>query len=122
VQLEDTLPALENIHVAAKEYHGELIFLHKIMPGAVENSYGIHVAQLADLPEEVISRASAILEQFEKTETDVQQVATERVREPQMSFDLFGSSIEEELKQLDIARMTPIEALLKLQVLQNQLK
>ncbi|TDL95336.1 DNA mismatch repair protein MutS [Macrococcus brunensis] len=122
VQLEDTLPALENIHVAAKEYNGELIFLHKIMPGAVENSYGIHVARLADLPAEVISRASAILDQFEKTESNVQPVKTEQVREPQMSFDLFGSSVEEELKQLDIARMTPIEALLKLQALQDQLK
>ncbi|WJP98732.1 DNA mismatch repair protein MutS [Macrococcus bovicus] len=122
VQLEDTLPALENIHVAAKEYKGELIFLHKVMPGAVENSYGIHVAQLADLPAEVISRASALLDRFEKAEAAVQPVSAEQVKEPQLSFDLFGSSVEEELKQLDIARMTPIEALLKLQALQDQLK
>ncbi|WP_414049512.1 DNA mismatch repair protein MutS [Macrococcus animalis] len=65
VGLDQSLDGLNNIHVAAKEYNGELIFLHKIMPGAVENSYGIHVAKLADLPDEIISRAGHLLESFE---------------------------------------------------------
>ncbi|TDM04725.1 DNA mismatch repair protein MutS [Macrococcus carouselicus] len=127
VQLEETLSGLENIHVAAKEYKGELIFLHKVMPGAVENSYGIHVAQLADLPLEVIDRANTILKQFEEnSENDrqdtLQSAGLDQTEAPQLTFNLFDSGIEETIKQLDIARMTPIEALLKLQELQDQLK
>ncbi|GGA96143.1 DNA mismatch repair protein MutS [Macrococcus hajekii] len=125
VELENELSGLENVHVAAKEYNGELIFLHKIMPGAVENSYGIHVAKLAQLPPEVIERANKILQQFENTPKQTYEVKEQpqQINEtPQLSFDLFSSGIEDELKQLDIARMTPIEALLKLQSLQDQLK
>ena len=60
------LPCLKNVHVAADEYQGELIFLHKVKDGAVDDSYGIQVAKLADLPEEVISRAQVILDEFEQ--------------------------------------------------------
>ncbi|UTH14722.1 DNA mismatch repair protein MutS [Macrococcus equipercicus] len=114
VQLDGTLSGLNNIHVAAKEYNGELIFLHKVMPGAVENSYGIHVAQLAELPEPVISRAREILTHFE------QPSVKETLVYEQTAFQLFDSGVEEELTRLDIARMTPIEALLKLQELQDK--
>ena len=54
------------MHVAANEYQGELIFLHKVKDGAVDDSYGIQVAKLADLPNEVIDRAQVILNAFEQ--------------------------------------------------------
>ncbi|WP_251943031.1 DNA mismatch repair protein MutS [Staphylococcus sp. Marseille-Q5304] len=72
--LDQSLPCLKNVHVAANEYHGELIFLHKVKDGAVDDSYGIQVAKLADLPDEIINRAQVILEAFEtedKHQTDV---------------------------------------------------
>lgn len=72
--LDQSLPCLKNVHVAANEYHGELIFLHKVKDGAVDDSYGIQVAKLADLPYEIINRAQVILEAFEtedKHQTDV---------------------------------------------------
>lgn len=56
----------KNVHVAANEYKGELIFLHKVKDGAVDDSYGIQVAKLADLPDEVIQRAQVILNDFEQ--------------------------------------------------------
>lgn len=121
VQLDQTLSGLNNIHVAAKEYNGELIFLHKVMNGAVENSYGIHVAQLAELPVTVIDRARDILHAFEQAEH--QPILNDSAPAyEQTSFNLFGSAVEEQLKKLDIAQMTPIEAIVKLQELQNQVK
>ncbi|WP_414053848.1 DNA mismatch repair protein MutS [Macrococcus equi] len=142
VGLDASLDGLSNIHVAAKEYNGELIFLHKIMPGAVENSYGIHVAKLASLPDEIINRADHLLESFEnysikelnfvnkdeninKTQDNIEK--NERTQDlVQPSFDLFGESndtaVIEELKSLTIESMTPIEALLKLQELKSQIK
>ncbi|MFT0637999.1 DNA mismatch repair protein MutS [Staphylococcus ureilyticus] len=64
--LDQSLPSLKNVHVAANEYKGELIFLHKVKDGAVDDSYGIQVAKLAHLPEAVISRAQVILDAFEQ--------------------------------------------------------
>lgn len=117
VELE-YLDGLKNVHVAAKEYNGELIFMHKVKEGAVENSYGIHVARLADLPEEVIVRAQEILAGFEtpKKENMVQESYV------QPTFDLFESAVESKIKTLDIARMTPLDALNILYQLQDQLK
>lgn len=66
--LDQTLPCLKNVHVAANEYKGELIFLHKVKEGAVDDSYGIQVAKLANLPDAVISRAQVILDAFEKSD------------------------------------------------------
>ena len=64
--LDQMLNCLKNVHVAANEYQGELIFLHKVKDGAVDDSYGIQVAKLADLPNEVIDRAQVILNAFEQ--------------------------------------------------------
>lgn len=149
-ELEAALPSLKNVHVAANEYKGELIFLHKVKPGAVAHSYGIQVAKLADLPEAVISRAQVILDAFESdsnTSTYQQHVhpkhldikdsiedevttydpKTPDARIEQATFNLFEnemteSEIEQEIKDLNISQMTPIDALIKLNELQNKLK
>ncbi len=65
--LEDKLPQLKNVHVRAEEYNGTVVFLHQIKEGAADKSYGIHVAQLAELPDDLISRAQEILKQLEQT-------------------------------------------------------
>ncbi|TMW74066.1 DNA mismatch repair protein MutS [Alteribacter natronophilus] len=65
-RLEEELPKLKNVHVSAAEENGEVVFLHKVIEGAADKSYGIYVARLAQLPEELISRAGVILEQLEK--------------------------------------------------------
>ncbi|MDW3879361.1 DNA mismatch repair protein MutS [Staphylococcus saprophyticus] len=65
--LDQSLACLKNVHVAANEYNGELIFLHKVKDGAVDDSYGIQVAKLAHLPVEVINRAQVILDAFEQS-------------------------------------------------------
>ena len=149
--LDQVLPNLKNVHVAANEYKGELIFLHKVKDGAVDDSYGIQVAKLADLPEQVINRAQVILNEFEQ-ETNNKDIAsitsnsnfvkidnqqqiikqdndenqqTDNTFE-QATFDLFEheqqSEIEQQIKGLNLSNMTPIEALVKLNELQNQLK
>ncbi|MDT0159303.1 DNA mismatch repair protein MutS [Bacillus sp. AG4(2022)] len=66
--LAEELPDLQNIHVSAIEQNGKVLFLHKIKEGAADKSYGIHVAQLAELPAELIDRANEILEKLEKKE------------------------------------------------------
>ena len=120
--LDETLSGLKNIHVAAQEYQGELIFLHKVKEGAVDQSYGIHVAKLTDLPDEIIERANTILQELE-SHTKVEKEA-DKYEQP--SFQLFEeqgqSEIEKKLKSIDLMNITPIEALSKLHELQKQLK
>lgn len=149
--LDQLLPCLKNVHVAANEYKGELIFLHKVKDGAVDDSYGIQVAKLADLPDEVIQRAQVILNDFEqKSDSPEPQIVQsesyqiEEAKAPnkkanqnkyeeketpfeQASFNLFESEpqqseVEAHIKSLNLSNMTPIEALVKLSELQNQLK
>src|SRR5699024_2738649 len=64
-RLGNNLDGLKNVHVKATEYDGKLVFLHKVKPGAVERSYGIHVARLAELPGKVTRRADELLHVFE---------------------------------------------------------
>src|SRR5690606_17473822 len=64
--LDESLKRLKNIHVSAVEQQGKLVFLHKIKEGPADKSYGIHVAELAELPKELITRASEILNELEK--------------------------------------------------------
>ena len=67
IQLAEMLPGIRNYNVAVSEADGKVVFLHKIVPGGADRSYGIHVAQLAGLPGPVVQRASSILEELEKT-------------------------------------------------------
>ena len=115
--LENTLSGLKNIHVSAYEENGEITFLHKIKPGSVDKSYGIHVARLANLPEELIKRAAEILKVYEGNEKkrDV------KVQEALPIDDLIPkkSKVEEELDKIDPLEVTPLEALNILYKLKN---
>ena len=84
--LEHDLEKLKNVHVSAVEQNGKVVFLHKIREGAADKSYGIHVAQLAELPADLIERAAAILQTLEQTDTQVssgpaRHQSTDSVRE-----------------------------------------
>ncbi len=108
-QLADALPGVANFNVAVTENSGEVVFLHKIIPGAADRSYGIHVAQIAGLPSPVISRANEILKQLEE-----QSEAQMEIREvPTYQLTLFPETnpIIDALSKLDINSISPIEAI-----------
>jgi len=118
-RLGQSLSGLKNVHVKATEYDGRLVFLHKVKPGAVERSYGIHVARLAELPENVTDRADELLHMFESgTEAPAQQL--ELALDDNESYE--DHPVVDMLKQTDINNLTPMDALLKLNEMKNRLK
>ena len=106
--LDKSLKNLRNVHVSAYEENGNITFLHKIKEGSVDKSYGIHVAKLANLPSSLIDRANIILEQYEKG-TIKKEVKV------QESLPLFyedkKSKVEEMLDNIDILKITPMDAM-----------
>ena len=106
--LEKTHKHLKNVHVSAKEENGDIIFLHKVQEGSVDKSYGIHVARLAKLPDELIKKANEILNKYEnqekKTSSNVEQLSLDFI-EPEKS------KVEEELDKINPLEMTPIQAI-----------
>jgi DNA mismatch repair protein MutS len=116
VELAGYLPRVKNFNVAVREEGGEVIFLYKIVPGGVDRSYGIHVAQLAGLPRSVVHRAREVLEDLEGDSRTEKPVSKKRRREAaqQLSFIAPKSPLLEELEKLDLDAITPLEALNKL--------
>lgn len=128
-QLTDTLKQCVNWNVAVREDEDDVIFLHKIIPGAADKSYGIHVAQLAGVPRTVLDRAKVILNTLETDHIDdsgktkVPERRTQKKREQQLSlFESVEHPILGELRQLNVNEMTPIAALQELHRLREQLK
>ncbi|HEY96337.1 MAG TPA: DNA mismatch repair protein MutS [Dehalococcoidia bacterium] len=124
VELADFLPRIRNYNVAVTEEKGKVIFLRKILPGGVDKSYGIHVAQLAGLPRQVVNRANEVLEDLEnsssqKTPSTRKKTIKKEVTE-QMSFFGQKSPLIEEIQNFDIESLTPLEALNKLYELQKK--
>ena len=120
--LEKTLPNLKNKHVSAKEENGNITFLHKVLDGRVDKSYGINVARLANLPSEVIDRADEILKVYEKKENDRDIVIQTTLP---LSFKKENNEIENYIKELNILELTPIDAInilndLKMKVKDNE--
>ena len=123
VGLAGFLPRVRNFNVAVIEEGGKVIFLHRIVPGGVDKSYGIHVAQLAGLPKSVVHRAREVLDELEGN-SRMPGPAAKRLSERAAArqIPLFGqkSPLMEELEKLDIESMTPLEALNKLYELQKK--
>ena len=120
--LEKTLPNLKNKHVSAKEENGNITFLHKVLDGSVDKSYGINVARLANLPSEVIDIADEILKVYEKKENDRDIVIQTTLP---LSFKKEDNEIENYIKELNILEITPIDAInilndLKMKVKDNE--
>ena len=145
--LEEELPKVKNVHVSAMEQNGKLVFLHKIKEGAADKSYGIHVAELAELPEVLIRRANEILldlerkeDQTSSNEVAVSKETTSEIKEKSVEdlaqlsfFETEKSGVKEkltskekkcldELKKLDILEMTPLDAMNTLYGIQKKLK
>jgi DNA mismatch repair protein MutS len=134
-QLTDLATRLKgvcNLNVAVREWNDEIVFLHKIVAGGTDRSYGIHVARLAGVPKDVIERARGILADIEKDSEDLApriargsgRTRTAAAGESGAQLDLFESTrgaIEKELAKIDLDRLTPIEALLLLRELKSLL-
>ena len=124
-QLADLLPHAVNYNVAVSEEGGDVVFLHRIERGGADRSYGVHVARLAGLPGGVINRAWAVLDQLEDGSSARGRRAGRRgkgrdAQAQQLPLITQGSPALEELKTLDVASMTPIEAINKLFELQER--
>jgi DNA mismatch repair protein MutS len=128
--LEKSLAGVKNLNVAVREWQDEVVFLHKIVEGAADKSYGIHVARLAGVPREVIERSKEILEQLEDEHLDAEgraKIARPlKVPERRAHFQLtlFGANdhpIIDDLRGLDLNATTPLAALGLLQKWQDKL-
>ncbi|HAD07320.1 MAG TPA: DNA mismatch repair protein MutS, partial [Anaerolineaceae bacterium] len=111
-QLAELLPGVRNYNVAVSESEGKVVFLHKIVPGGADRSYGIHVAQLAGLPQAVVQRAAEILRQLEASAGKAVRIDPLAAR--QIALFPETNPLLDELKNLDINNLSPIEALNKL--------
>ena len=130
--LAETCPGIDNLNVAVREWDDEIAFLHKIVPGSADRSYGIHVARLAGVPPEVIRRAKKILSELEDAHLDAARgaiggalksvaatpfdgsAAAAARPAPPIQFSLFGPDDHpavEEIRGLDINALTPMDAL-----------
>ena len=117
---------IKNYCIAVKEKGTDVTFLRRIIPGAADKSYGIHVARLAGLPKTVTARAEKILKGLED-ENGIIKTAdkADKVAEAPADFgmgSLFGSNLNDELLKLDVMTMTPLEAINKLYELQQKAK
>ena len=122
-ELAELLPRVYNLNVAVKEYGDKIVFLRKIIPGSSDHSYGIQVAQLAGLPRSVIERAKEVLWALETQYSSLQKrrVKKESISEYQIGiFDEKEAKLKDELKELDLNSMTPLEALAKLDGLKKK--
>ncbi len=110
--LDKKYKLIKNVHVEAIENNGEITFLHKVKNGAIDKSYGIHVARLAGLPDSLLERATSILAKYENTSK--KEVKEEKI---QLSFDFEEKekkeeeNLKKELANMDPLNMTPMEAL-----------
>jgi DNA mismatch repair protein MutS len=117
IELADRLPGVRNVNLAVAEEGGQVVFLHKVVPGGADRSYGIHVAQLAGVPRPVIQRAQELLEGLESGKFRPGTPAP-RPYQPVLFAD--EHPVVEELRKLDISQMTPLEAINKLYELQQK--
>jgi len=117
--LENTLKNLKNVHVSAHEENGNITFLHKIKEGSIDKSYGIHVARLAQLPEPLIKRAGEILKIYENKEIKRDIKIQEAL--PLDELIETESKIEKKIKELDIMKLTPLDAMNTLYKLQEEI-
>lgn len=119
--LSETFEKIHNLNVAVKEQNDDIAFLHKIIPGTADKSYGIYVAKIAGIPKSVVKRAREILDELEQTHVKVTTHSNEsemfqnvRRRMGAIQFSLFGPEnhpVLEELRDLDVDNLKPLDAL-----------
>ena len=126
-ELGEQLAGVKNYHVAVKETGGGIVFLRKVEPGAADRSYGIEVAKLAGLPEEVVGRAREVLAEHESAEAELSRHLQSGDAPPQRAAQLtiftpLSQPVVERLREVDPNRLTPLEALNLLSELKRQVE
>ncbi len=126
-EMTDSFKRIKNYNVAVKETKTNVLFLRKLVPGGSEHSFGIHVAKMAGMPQQVILKANKILKKLEKSHSNEELTNTlnQAQDEIQLSFFNLDDPLLEELKQeivdIDINTLTPVEALMKLNEIKRML-
>ena len=115
-ELDQELSKLSNVHVATLEENGDVTFLHKIEEGAADKSYGIHVAKIAGMPNDLLSRAESILQRLESKEQSKSVINSEsnEINEAPEQLNIFETSddkLRQSLEDLDLMSLTPMEAM-----------
>ena len=118
--LENTLERLENHHIAVKEFGDKIVFLRQIMPGPGDKSYGIYVAQMAGLPNQVISRAKEILNYHLKNHPADEKGKNTFIENQISIFAEQESELKKDLSNLDLMQISPLEAIKKLDELKKK--
>lgn len=128
-ELENKMPRVKNYHITNKEVGNKVVFLRKLAPGGTKHSFGIHVAKMAGMPPELIQRANEILKQLEEKHVDDNvDEQVKKIAAPKMQLSIFDAHSEtfKEIRTLlentDINRLTPVEALMKLNEVKGLLK
>ncbi len=127
-ELENKLPGVKNFHVTNKEIGNKIIFLRKLAPGGSTHSFGIHVARMAGMPPDLIERAKDVLKQLESKHVDEGMQNIKGLSAPKVQLSIFDAhtqtfeDIRKRLEGIDINRLTPVEALLKLNEIKGLLK
>lgn len=127
-ELEERLPGVRNYHVTHREAGNRIIFLRKLEPGGSTHSFGIHVARMAGMPQELLRRAEEILHQLEEQRGGPEKDDTARnIAPPKVQLSIFDAhsetfaEIRRMLEGIDINRLTPVEALMKLNEVKNRI-
>jgi len=127
--LAAVLPGVRNFSVSVAEEDGDVVFLHRIVPGGADKSYGVHVAQFAGLPRGVVNRAWEVLEDLERdsqriTNPGARPAKGQKKSAPAQQMQLFNpaDAMADQLRSLDISNLTPLEAINKLYQLQEQIR
>jgi DNA mismatch repair protein MutS len=119
-EMSETFERIKNFNVSVKELKDNVLFLRKLTPGGSEHSFGIHVAKMAGMPQQVIHKANKILKKLEKSHSNEELTDTLRSAQNEMQLSFFNlddpllERIKEEITHLDINTLTPVEALMKL--------
>ena len=138
-ELENKLPRVKNYHVTNKEINNKIIFLRKLAPGGSTHSFGIHVAKMAGMPPSLIDRANEVLQQLESKHVDENEdtispkannmaANVKQLSIPKMQLSIFDAhsetfdEIRRMLNEIDINRLTPVEALMKLNEIKGKVK
>lgn len=127
-ELENKLPRIRNYHITNKEVGNKVIFLRKLAPGGSTHSFGIHVARMAGMPPSLINRANEVLKQLEEKQVD-ENIGDQvkKLNAPKVQLSIFDAhsevfdQIRGLLNAIDINRLTPVEALMKLNEIKNKL-
>jgi len=136
-ELENKLPRVKNFHVTNKEIGNKIIFLRKLAPGGSTHSFGIHVAKMAGMPPKLIDRANEVLQQLESKHVDENDESVKskdvaanikKISAPKLQLSIFDAhsetfdEIRKMLDSIDINRLTPVEALMKLNEIKQKVK